>query len=399
MTNPTAQKLVGDIAVAEELLSQKWGTTLRLKAGDQSGLDDRSYVHRLRVTQRTPNMPETVILKQAAIRGENDVYDPQAADGPGSRLFNEWAGLQFLSEVCSDPLPAPAFFGGDRERGFVLIEDFGDGTRLDHLLLGQDAAAAERSVIALFQTIGRMHAQTVGQASRYLQIRTALGPAPSWITNIGEISAWDRQHMQRVLKAYAIETSPTFFDELDRVWHTVRTPGPFTAYIHSDACPDNCHWVGTELRLLDLEGGHFGHLLSDAIYAHLPFPSCWCSNRLPEAVTEKAQAAYRAELVEGCPEAADDDIFYPALVSVAIHRIFNVFYRNGLGGGRPFDLDRQWGISTIGQRARMWFGQVAWLTERFGYFPGIGATAQRALARFRSHQPTIDEMPYYPAFR
>lgn len=399
MTDPTAQNLVEAIAAAEELLSQKWGTAIRLTPGEQTGLSNRSHVHRLRVAQRRADIPETVILKQAALRQESDVYDPQAADGPASRHFNEWAGLQFLSEVCSDPLPAPSFFGGDREIGFVIIEDFGDGTRLDHLLLGQDAAAAERGVIALFQTIGRMHAQTVGQASRYLEIRTALGPAPSWVTNIGEISEWDRQRMEYALERFGIEAHPAFFDELDAVWNRVRTPGPFTAYMHCDACPDNCHWVGNELRLLDFEGGHYGHLLNDAVYIHLPFPSCWCSNRLPEAEQEEAEAAYRAELIKGCPQAADDGLFYSALVSVGIHRVFDIFFRHGVNAGRLSNLDREWGISTIGQRCLMWFGQVAWLAGRFGYFPGIGATAQRATARFRSHQPKIDEMPYYPAFR
>jgi hypothetical protein len=399
MINAAKQKLHGDVAIAEEILSQTFQQPIRLEPGDTSGLHERPYVHRLKVSQRSSAVPETVILKQAAIRHDKDVYDPQASDGPASRLFNEWAGLQFLSEVCSDPLPAPYFYGGNRERGFIVMEDFGDGTRLDHALLGQDAALAEKTVVALFQTIGRMHAQTAGQAARYLEIRTALGPAPQWITNIGQIDEWDRQHMQVVLETFGVQPQSGFYDELETVWHTVRTPGPFTAYIHSDACPDNCHWVADDLRLLDFERGHYGHAFNDGIYAHIPFPSCWCANRLPEGVAQKAEAAYRAELVKGCPEADNDDLFYSTLVSVCIHRIFDILFRHGLVEGEPFDQDQKWGISTIGQRCLMWFGQVATLAERFGYFPKIGATARNMVEIFRARWPDVEDMPYYPAFR
>lgn len=393
------QTLHEDIAVAEEILSQRWSMSVRLEIGEQAELDQRSYVHRLPVSPSSPDIPATVILKRAPIRHADDLFDPQAAEGPAASLFNEWAGLQFLSEVCSEPLLAPYFYGGIRERGLIVIEDLGDGIRLDHALLGQDAASAEQTVVALFQTLGRLHAQTVGQADRYLAIRRALGPPPSWITTIGEIDQLDRQHMQGVLERMGIRPHPSFFDELATVWQTVRTPGPFTAYIHSDACPDNCHWVADELRLLDFESGHFGHALNDAIYARVPFPSCWCANRLPEAVAQKAEAAYRAELVKGCPEAAQDDIFYPALLAVTIHRIFDMFYRHALVEDALFDPTEKWGIATIGQRGLMWFGQIATMAEQFGDFPAIGATAEAMTARFRTLWPDVDEMPYYPAFR
>jgi hypothetical protein len=74
-------------------------------------------------------------------------------EGPASRLFNEWAGLQFLGEVGGDPPPAPRLYGGDRQADIFLMEDFGTGTRLDHALLGLDAAAAARTLVALSGTV------------------------------------------------------------------------------------------------------------------------------------------------------------------------------------------------------------------------------------------------------
>lgn len=398
MTHTTEHKLQEDIAASEDILSQAFEQTIQLEMGDPSGLSERAYVHRLNVVQSASDIPETIILKQAAIRAGNDVYDPQASDGPASRLFNEWAGLQFLGEVCSDPLPAPHFYGGNRDRGFIVMEDFGDGTRLDHVLLGEDTNFAERTVIALMQTIGRMHAQTVGQTSRYLEIRKALGPTPQWIANIGKIDEWDKPHIQRVMEAFGLHPQSGFYDELETVWHTVRNPDPFTAYIHSDACPDNCHWVGDELRLLDFEGGHFGHVLNDGIYARVPFPSCWCANRLPEAIAHKAEAAYRAELIPGCPEAAQDDLFYSALVSVLIHRIFNPYFQFALVDGELFK-DEEWGIATIVQRGLMWFDQIATTTEQLGYFPNVGSTAREMIERLHALWPDVEDMPYYPALR
>ena len=62
MIDTAAQKLHQDIAVAEEILSQTFEQPIRLEPGDPSGLNERPYIHRLKVSQRSSALPETVIL-------------------------------------------------------------------------------------------------------------------------------------------------------------------------------------------------------------------------------------------------------------------------------------------------------------------------------------------------
>ena len=398
MEGEARQKLHDDMAIAETILSQAFKSQIRLELGEQSGLNERPYIHRLNMLHGSAQLPETVIMKQAAIRDDHDAYDPAALDGPAAQLFNEWAGLQFLGEVCSQPLPAPTFYGGDRERGFILMEDFGDGIRLDHALLGKDEVLAEKTVIALFQTIGRMHAQTIGKAARYQEIRAALGPTRKSITLYDEIDTWDKGIVRTSLDAIDIHPKPAFYNELDRVWETIKMSRYFVAYIHSDPCPDNCHWVSSNLRLLDFESGQYGHAFSDGAYARIPFHFCWCSNRLPEAIIKKAEIVYRTELIKGCPEAESNELFYAAFISICIYRVFNLFSYLFIED-KLFDKDIPWGISSSRQRPFMWFEHLVTMTEIGEGFQAINETAQNILERLQTLWPDTKMMPYYPVFR
>jgi hypothetical protein len=79
--------------------------------------------------------------------------------------------------------------------------------------------------------------------------------------------------------------------------------------------------------------------------------------------------------------------------------LFDVFFQHVLVPEVPLNQDGQWGISTIRQRCFMWFGQVATMTDRFGYFSKIGATARELIEKLRARWPDVEDMPYYPAFR
>jgi hypothetical protein len=336
-------------------------------------------------------------MKQAAIRGKDEVYNPSALRGPAPRLFNEWAGLQFLSEVCSEPLPSPRFYGGSRDAGFIVMEDFGAETRLDHALLGTDAAAAEKTMIALSETVGRMHAQTIGKQARYNEIRAALGPTPK-IAAFREINSRHIDLLRQTFKAIGVKPRRGFYKEVETVRKTLAASEPFTAYIHSDPCPDNCHWVGSDLRLLDFEGGRYGHALRDGVYPRIHFPTCWCVNRIPEEIARKAEAAYRAALAQGCPEAMNDEIFYPTVVSLCAYWVFRGFGNQMIRWGL-LEKDEKWGISTVRQRNLVRFKLLAESAEAFGYLQAIGATARDVLAKLRMLWPDVEDMPYYPAFR
>ena len=61
----------------------------------------------------------------------------------------------------------------------------------------------------------------------------------------------------------------------------------------ADACPDNNVRTDDGLVLIDFEGAQWRHVAWDVAYLIVPWPSCWCSWRIPAEVVERAIDAYR----------------------------------------------------------------------------------------------------------
>ncbi|MCI0660105.1 MAG: aminoglycoside phosphotransferase family protein [Acidobacteria bacterium] len=333
----------------------------------------------------------SVIVKKAVAVG-HEVYNPELADGPAWRLFNEWAGLQFLTETSDGASPTPRFYAGDRDQGLIALEDLGAGKRLDQLLLGNDPGAAETMLVALAATMGRMHALTIGKQAEFERIRGSLGPRNSGASD------GDQNRLATMLQSMGqvagVEPVAGIEEELRVVSETLREPGPFLAYLHHDPCPDNCLIDDDGLKLIDFEFGGYGHALSDGIYGRIHFPTCWCVNRLAAQIPPRMEAAYRAELIKGCPEAADDERFYRAVVEVCAACVINSHHAMTLLE------DHHWGISTMRQRALLRF-EIFWkMTEEYGYLESVGATLRMIADKLRARWPSeADAMPYYPAFR
>jgi hypothetical protein len=60
------------------------------------------------------------------------------------------------------------------------------------------------------------------------------------------------------------------------------------------ARPDNNVGVDGRVVLLDFEGAQWRDVAWDVAYLLVPWPSCWCSWRMPDDVASRALAAYRA---------------------------------------------------------------------------------------------------------
>jgi hypothetical protein len=146
------------------LLSHTLNASVGLQALETFG--DYPHVLRCRVKQAPTSFPTTVIVKQAKQRGEQ-VYDPMHTDlhSLAPRLFNDWAGLQFLDEIGSRYHFAPSIYGGDRALGYIVLEDLGDVTSFDQVLLTEGAARAERVIMQWASYLGEMQASSIGQAA------------------------------------------------------------------------------------------------------------------------------------------------------------------------------------------------------------------------------------------
>ena len=150
------------------------------------------------------------------------------------------------------------------------------------------------------------------------------------------------------------------------------------------------------LCFFDFEFGGFRHALLDAAYLRAPFPTCWCVNRLPPDLPTRLEETYRAELVQGCPEAGDDTLFFPALVSAnAYWAIASVSWSLE----EALKEDSRWGLSTARQRHPLRLANFAEAAEQLGVLPALAATAHALELKLRSLWADGEDMPLYQPFR
>jgi hypothetical protein len=382
------------IASVEKTLTERFGGPVHLSREEVLRGSERSRVLRSRVLEGPEGAPARVIIKH--VPGDEDhSYDPDDARpfSPAWRFFNDWTGAQFLSAVSGDPPVCPRFYGGDRAKGFIILEDLGEGENLADVLLGDDPARAEQALLAFVATLGRMHAATIGCEAEYRSLRSAL--AGDCLESAPTGPAYPR--FREGCDAIGISLPPSFEAALEVVTASMRAPGPFLAYTHGDPCPDNNRYIGGHLRLFDFEFGSFRHALRDGAYGRVPFPTCWCVNRLPADVPPRMEAVYRSELAKGCPEANDDTRFRRAVVEASAHWTFETTGWHLLDALKQED---EWGIATLRQRVLVRLDNLAALTEEFGHLETLGATAREIAMRLRTlWPPEADQMPLYPAFR
>lgn len=380
------------ILTAERVLANALGERIELADAEGLGGSNRSHVYRCSVRPQRAGLPNQVVVKRAAT-GPDQAYDPGASDGPAWRLFNEWAGLQFLTELAGTKSPVPRFYGGDRDAGLIVLEDLGSGRRLDQLLLGADRSAAVEGLMSLVRALGRMHAVTIGQRAAFDRLRDSLGPTQPEPAPEQAVEA-EKSRFLALTTAAGVTPSSGVDDDFRALQGFLAVDGLFMAYSHRDPCPDNCLLVGGQMKLVDFEFGAYRHALRDAVYGRIHFPTCWCVNRLPVEVYEEMEQVYRRELVRGCAAAGDVELFNRSVVEACaweLLRTLNV----GL-----LETDGEWGIATMRQRALVRLDRVSEVAGSVGHLERLGATAGKLAGALRRQWPAeADAMPLYPAFR
>ena len=382
------------VNIATSLLADAFGGSVYLGKGEDLGGSPRSRVYRFAVVDGPATMPASVIVKQAHSTTDA-VFDPDSPRMPAWTLFNDWAALQFLSQAVPDGAPVPRFYAGDRTRGLFIMEDLGRGERLDHLLLGNDPGAAETALVEFAALHGRLHALTIGKQDDYLRIRQSLGPVEEESEYFRY--AWLASTLDQTASVLDIAPATGIAADLAELTSALLHPGPFLAFIQSDSCPDNCVRVDASMRLLDFEGARFTHALLEGVYGRVPFPTCWCVYRLPEHIPLHMEKAYRAELVHGCPAAADDTLFYRAVVEACAFWMLDLYKFFPLS--TLLEKDYQIVTSTVRQRLLLRSAIFARLSEEFGHLEALGATVRTIAAKLSPLWPEAVDIPYYPAFQ
>jgi hypothetical protein len=399
---------LADVSLAiARVLSRSLGGDVRVDCIERITESGRSNeLLRCRLAAAPAGAPATVMVKR-----RRDLL-PDAHGDSGTRSFyGNWAGLEFLTEIQdqADDVGgaggAPRFYGGDRAYGIVVMEDLGTPHSLADVLLHGTAAAAERGLLLLASTLGRMHAATAGREAQYAGIRDALGPGdgPRYrATEADEVRAAART---LAAQCAALEVTPPagFEADVEYIARAVADPGPFLAYTHGDPCPDNNTIVqsadgpaGSVLRLFDFDVGAFRHALRDGVYGRIRFPTCWCVRDIPESIVARMEAIYRAELAKGCPAAADDAVYARASVTACAGWVITTL---GWSLERVLERDRVWGESTHRQRILLRLPLFVRLARRAGHLEALADTAARLHRALRQRwEPSTAQITLYPAF-
>ncbi|GAA1393956.1 phosphotransferase [Catellatospora coxensis] len=248
---------------------------------DALGGSSRSAVRRARINgPDTP--PTTVIVK--------------TFDHPES-----WARESAALAVLPAGTPAPRLIAAGPVPPVVVMSDLGAGTNVADALLGTDPAAAESAVYAWADAIAAVHLATSGLRDAFraeLDARAEPGTAPltSVAAKLDENIAGLRAACGPLGVAVPESLADAFRAEAARLGDDANsTLSP------SDACPDNNVLTGTGLALIDFEHAEWRHIAWDVAYLRVPWPSCWCSWRLPDDVADRAVARYRDAMAAHLP--------------------------------------------------------------------------------------------------
>jgi thiamine kinase-like enzyme len=379
------------IVAAEKLLSDVLGSKVHL--GDIVYLTEKGNRNLLlRCRNLSGGTHSSFVIKRIGLDG----YDPEDTNSLDvQRFLSDWAGAQFLSLIPGAPQHGPCFYGGERALGFFILEDLGPHHSLVEPLLKADAVVAERALLNFAARLGKVHADSIGKSAMFERLLLTLSPnAPPFAQTITQLYEGVRR-LQAGLERLEVRAEPGLRQEFANVVEGLQKPGPFSAYIHGDLCPDNAIYAGGQVRLIDFESGRFGHALIDAACGRMMFPTCWCANRLPCALVAKMESAYRAELVKGCREAQEDRVFETGLVSACgFWLLINlIWYLEG-----ALKEDQTWGSATM--RSRLLARLEAFITtsESFNQLPASRGTASRLLEVLRSQWPGAEPLALYPAF-
>jgi len=261
------------LTVADALAAGSRALGVPLSGPEQLKGSDRTLV----VRARAP-MGSVVVKLHRDTTAESAVREPaglEVADGQGTpRLL-----------AVTDPAG-------------VVLEDVGAGDDLAALLLGTDPAAAADGLRQWAAALGVLHARTAAcgvQLQAALDRTTARLSVPTLpAAGTPAMLALAADALAADLPLLGVHASNDALAELRGLDGLLRGPAQAWALTPSDACPDNNRLTAAGLVLLDLEGAQLRHVAWDAAYLLVPWPSCWCSWRLPLEVTDAALESWRA---------------------------------------------------------------------------------------------------------
>jgi hypothetical protein len=284
---------------------------------------ERSAVQRVRTTYADGSR-SSLIVKRFLAAGEGWV--------------RESAALAMLPSS----VPAARLVATGAAPPVLITEDLGSGGSVADALLGDDADVADVAVTGWAEAIARLHVATRGTREAF---RTALAERQGDLPVAESRVPVDLDDAVRVLDrecgSLGVRVPAGAFDELRGLAKRLGGSGP-AALTPADACPDNNVSTDAGLALVDFEGAQWRHVAWDVAYLLVPWPTCWCSWRIPDAVADRALAAYRRIAATAFPE-VEDGAFDADLEAAAVGWALlstSWFLDNALGSDPALNPDK-----------------------------------------------------------
>lgn len=300
------------VEAAEELLKRRTGAAVRLVDATNLGGGGQSAVLRVRVAENPFSLPRTLVLKQVLDGGRSPV-----GDEIDEAFRREAVSYQFANSLTADHRPGPELVAYDLDERLLVLSDLGDAPAMGELLTRRDPAEVTHALMALAQSLGRMHANTYGREEDYAillrrtagaddadplgaQAARAVAELPAMLEDILGVAVADDVRA-------AAESGRQLFDG-----------GGFRAFSTADLCPDNILVNEGGVQFLDYEWGGFRDATLDVSYALSAFPTCLCALELSQEQAEEMVEAWRAEVVGVFPRLRDDAVLYSRLADAMV---------------------------------------------------------------------------------
>jgi hypothetical protein len=301
------------------------------------GGSDRSRVSRIRATSSTQT--RSLIVKEFL--------------APDEGWVRESAALATLPEGA----PAPRLVADNATPPIVVMSDLGAGPNVADALLGDDPAAATTAMLSWAQAVATVHRLTYGSGAAFTdELSMRSGATPVQGSKMASLIERVAGVLPRHCLALGIEVPTSALTELRDICTRLPDDGPAATLTPADACPDNNIRSGDALLLIDFESAQWRHAAWDVAYLSVPWPTCWCSWRLPADVVELAITGWAfisasrllPSALDGDPGETDPAYPTPARRAMILHRLDGARRVGPPGLAELADrlhagLTRQWG--------------------------------------------------------
>ena len=374
----------------ERSLSNAWGGDVRLVF--QEDFEEHPHVMRLAVSQAPASAPSTVILKKSRTEGE----ERDRSSDSSIPFFNDWASLEYLRSILGNESFAPQVFAGDKQKGFFVMEDLGDGPSLENALWNGDFSEAAQAMVQYGELLGILHGKSVGRSNQFSQIRERLDPRFS-------LKQEDYSQLFEIftsnLKSLKVEFTPSVLDELREGGKLLSHPGGLSVFTHGDPVLGNILNRGGRWRLIDFEAARFRNALIEGVYPRMFFPTSGLAYvmRIPEQVWRQAESAYRTKLEEYVPAAGENTLFGPALTASCAFWILNLcngWLEHAIAGDLPPER-----VHRVRQCIIARCESFIKASQEFHCMPGLCGAVEKMVVFLSAQWSQEDRnLPFYPAF-